>query len=323
MIQPQDLLNYWQTQWDLGYGPPPLSKEDFREHWIQFFEPKPAVETSTQTRGKLHFGNQDQPAIQSKRPHDSRVHSDISTPQKSEDDLPNSPLKKGLYEYHLENIQALKLTTPSESTLQKPEPSLTKPSPLIKKTEFPTFESLQNYLDFLLQKGPYGNQISSSEITLPEGSLEAKIACVTLCPTPEEQKMGKLFVGEAGELFDKILAAIELQRSDVYLTSVWKNPQLNRTLGQRERTRWLPLFFRELELLSTAHLVIIGETCATEILKLGKDLEVFRQEKGLHTLTISHRTFKPIVTFHPQQLVQNPSLKRKAWEDWQWVKKTL
>ena len=148
------------------------------------------------------------------------------------------------------------------------------------------------------------------------GNPSSKIVFVGEAPGREEDLQGLPFVGRAGQLLTKILAAMGLKRDDVYITNILKcRPPENRDPQEDEMRACEPYLARQLDLISPAIICALGRIAGHGLLKKGASLSVLRH--GVHY----YNDIKVAVTYHPAALLRNPNLKRDAWEDFQAVKR--
>jgi uracil-DNA glycosylase family 4 len=148
------------------------------------------------------------------------------------------------------------------------------------------------------------------------GNPASKIVFVGEAPGREEDLQGLPFVGRAGQLLTKILAAMGFTRDEVYITNILKcRPPGNRDPQEDEMHACEPYLARQLELISPAIICALGRIAGHGLLKKGTSLSVLRQ--GVHY----YNDIKVAVTYHPAALLRNPNLKRDAWEDFQMVRR--
>ena len=147
--------------------------------------------------------------------------------------------------------------------------------------------------------------------TVPgEGPADARLVVVGEGPGRTEDATGRPFVGQAGELLTKILAAIELPREQVFICNVVKcRPPENRAPQYDEIAACTPYLFRQLELLAPRVILAMGGTAAQALLDTKQALGALRNR--LHRF----RGIPLIVTYHPAALLRNPNWKRPTWDD--------
>jgi uracil-DNA glycosylase len=147
--------------------------------------------------------------------------------------------------------------------------------------------------------------------TVPgEGAADARLVVVGEGPGRVEDETGRPFVGPAGELLTKILAAIELPRERVFICNVVKcRPPENRVPQYDEIAACLPYLLRQIELVKPAVILAMGGTAAQTLLNTKQSLGALRNQ--IHRL----RGIPVIVTYHPAALLRNPNWKKPTWDD--------
>lgn len=152
------------------------------------------------------------------------------------------------------------------------------------------------------------------------GNEHANVLLLGEAPGAEEDKQGLPFVGQSGQLLDKMLAAIGLDRSMVYITNIlpWRPPG-NRTPTSEEIALFLPYVLKHISIISPKIVVCLGGT-ATKALLQKNDGIVRLRGRWTKVEGISARV---IATFHPAYLLRSPSQKREAWIDFLQIKSAL
>ncbi len=147
--------------------------------------------------------------------------------------------------------------------------------------------------------------------TVPgEGPADARLVVVGEGPGRTEDETGRPFVGQAGELLTKILAAIDLPRERVFICNVVKcRPPENRVPQYDEVAACVPYLYRQLELLAPKVILAMGGTAAQTLLNTKQALGAMRNK--VHRF----RGIPVIVTYHPAALLRNPNWKRPTWDD--------
>ncbi len=151
-----------------------------------------------------------------------------------------------------------------------------------------------------------------------EGNPNADLVCVGEAPGATEDEQGRPFVGQAGQLLTKILAAIELQREDVFICNVLKHrPPGNRNPEPDEVAACSPYLVRQIELLRPRVILALGTFAAQTLLQTRESIGKLRGR--------IHRYYGVplIVTYHPAALLRNPAWKRPTWEDVQLARRLL
>jgi uracil-DNA glycosylase len=143
-----------------------------------------------------------------------------------------------------------------------------------------------------------------------EGDAKARLVCVGEAPGANEDATGRPFVGQAGQLLTKILAAVDLTREEVFITNVVKHrPPGNRNPTPGEIEACSPYLVRQLELIKPKVIVAFGTFAAQTLLNTRTPIGKLRGEvHRYHGIPL-------VVTYHPAALLRNPSWKRPTWED--------
>lgn len=147
--------------------------------------------------------------------------------------------------------------------------------------------------------------------TVPgEGPDDARLVVVGEGPGQVEDETGRPFVGRAGELLTKILAAIQLPREQVFICNVVKcRPPENRQPQYDEIASCLRYLHRQIEILKPKVILAMGNTAAQSLLSAKQSLGSMRNH--IHRF----RGIPVIVTYHPAALLRNPNWKRPTWDD--------
>jgi DNA polymerase len=141
-------------------------------------------------------------------------------------------------------------------------------------------------------------------------------------PGRDEDLQGKPFIGRAGQLLDRMLAAIGLAEPDVHITNIvyWRPPG-NRTPTPQEAQVCRPFLERQLELVGPDLVLLLGGAAANHILAATEG--IMRVRGKWREVTIGTRAVRAIATLHPAYLLRTPAAKRLAWRDLLAVKAAL
>jgi DNA polymerase len=143
-----------------------------------------------------------------------------------------------------------------------------------------------------------------------EGNPNADLVLIGEGPGATEDATGRPFVGQAGQLLESILDAIEVPRSSVYITNIVKcRPPQNRKPLPDEIAACLPYLHRQLELLRPKVILAMGGTAGESLLGVKKSLGDLRGK--VHT----YNGIPLVVTYHPAALLRNPNWKKPTWDD--------
>lgn len=128
-------------------------------------------------------------------------------------------------------------------------------------------------------------------------------------PGEEEDRQGLPFVGRAGELLTKMIAAMQFDRKDVYIANIVKcRPPNNRTPFDDEAEQCLPFLKKQIDIIAPKVIVLLGNV----------PLKALMGTSGitkLHGQWMDYKGIKTLPTFHPAYLLRNPPAKKDAWED--------
>lgn len=142
------------------------------------------------------------------------------------------------------------------------------------------------------------------------GSLSPRVCFVGEAPGAEEDRSGQPFVGPAGQLLTKIIAAMKLTRDEVYILNALKcRPPQNRTPLNEEIEHCRHFVESQLNVLQPEFIVCLGAVAVRSILQ--SELPIGRLRGQFHR----YRGARVVVTYHPSYLLRNESAKRMVWDD--------
>lgn len=154
-------------------------------------------------------------------------------------------------------------------------------------------------------------------IVFGEGDPCARIMFVGEAPGADEDRLGRPFVGRAGQLLDQMIVAMGLKREEVYIANVLKvRPPNNATPTVEEALASAPFLLRQVEVVSPEAIVALGLPSAR--LLTGQTLPMGQLRGQWWPMrTPSEREFQVLPTYHPAYLLRNytPDARRKVWED--------
>ena len=151
-----------------------------------------------------------------------------------------------------------------------------------------------------------------------EGHPQARLMFIGEAPGADEDAQGRPFVGRAGQLLDKIIAAIGLRREEVFIGNINRcRPPQNRTPTTDEAAVCRPFLKREIAVVRPELIVVMGNTAMKNLLNTKEGITrlrgTFQEYHGV----------KVMPTFHPAYLLRDPSKKRETWEDMKKVRDYL
>lgn len=152
------------------------------------------------------------------------------------------------------------------------------------------------------------------------GNEHADVLLLGEAPGAEEDKQGLPFVGQSGQLLDKILSAVGLDRTMVYITNIlpWRPPG-NRTPTTDEIALFRPYVLKHISLVNPKIVLCLGGTASKALLQTNQSMSQLRGK----WVRISELSAEILPTFHPAYLLRSPSQKREAWFDFLLMKKKL
>ena len=151
-------------------------------------------------------------------------------------------------------------------------------------------------------------------LVFSDGDINSKIMIIGEGPGANEDAEGKPFVGRAGKLLDKMLSAIQLDRTKVYISNVVNyRPPANRKPTEVEIERYLPYLKSHIEIISPKILLLLGSTALNAL--IGNEVVISKARGKWIQKEIG--TVKPwiIASFHPAFLMRQPEQKKLAWID--------
>lgn len=152
------------------------------------------------------------------------------------------------------------------------------------------------------------------------GHARADLLIIGEAPGQEEDRRGEPFVGRAGQLLDRMLAAIGLDREVVFITNVLKcRPPRNRDPKPEEALACAPWLRRQIELIEPKVILSVGRVSAQQLLETTESIGRLRGRWH----RFGSRETPLLVTYHPAYLLRSPVDKRKAWADLKRVRAAL
>ena len=155
---------------------------------------------------------------------------------------------------------------------------------------------------------------NATNMVFCDGNPKSRIMLVGEAPGANEDKEGLPFVGRAGALLDKMLAAIDLDRKKVYISNIINyRPPDNRRPTDEEIKRYLPFITKHIEIINPKILVLLGSTAMNAL--IGNEVVISKMRgKWIEKKFGSCKT-SVIIIFHPAFLMRQPAQKKVAWID--------
>ena len=153
-----------------------------------------------------------------------------------------------------------------------------------------------------------------TNVVFGEGDPHARLMFIGEGPGFDEDRLGRPFVGKAGQLLDKMIAAMQFTRESVYICNIVKcRPPGNRVPMPEEAESCLPYLKAQIALVSPQVIVLLGATAAHYL--LGRQEGITR----LRGRWLDYNGIAVMPTYHPAFLLRKPEAKRDAWSDLQQV----
>lgn len=198
------------------------------------------------------------------------------------------------------------VSAPAQATPETAAP----PSPA--PASIPLPDTLDALLTWMRESGDVPEARWGRKRLLPAGNPQADIAIMIDAPDPADMAAGTLLSGEIGALFDKMLAAIGLDRAAIWLTPFATIRPLGRVPQDAVR-RLTEIAHRQIGLVAPKRLLIMGDTPSRALI----GTEVIPARGRLHSLNLGGATVEAVATFLPRLLNEKQSLKAQAWKDLQ------
>ena len=160
---------------------------------------------------------------------------------------------------------------------------------------------------------------NATNLVFSDGNINSKIMIIGEGPGANEDKEGKPFVGRAGKLLDKMLSAIKLDRTKVYISNVVNyRPPANRKPTEKEIERYLPYLQSHIEIINPKILVLLGSTALNTL--IGNEVVISKARGKWIQKEIGMAKPWIIASFHPAFLMRQPEQKKLAWIDLKMIK---
>ncbi|MCJ2132974.1 uracil-DNA glycosylase [Methylobacterium sp. J-026] len=165
-------------------------------------------------------------------------------------------------------------------------------------------------------------RFTAKNLVFADGNPEARVMFLGEAPGADEDRIGKPFMGRSGQLLDKMMKAVGLDRSSAYIGNIvpWRPPG-NRNPTPQEVAVCRPFVERQIELVDPDIIVCLGAP-ATQTLTGTKD-GILRTRGRLFPYTLPTREVKLLATLHPAFLLRQPVQKRLAWRDFRALRALL
>ena len=162
----------------------------------------------------------------------------------------------------------------------------------------------------------------ANQLVFSDGNFRSKIMLVGEGPGQKEDEIGKPFMGDAGKLLNKMLAAIDIKRESIYITNVVNyRPPNNRKPTTAEINKYSKFLYEHISIINPKILIIMGGT-AMEAL-IGNNFKISKERGIWKDVILKGKTYLSIVTFHPSYLLRQPDQKKYSWIDLKEIRKKI
>ena len=163
---------------------------------------------------------------------------------------------------------------------------------------------------------------NANNLVFSDGNINSKIMIIGEGPGANEDAEGKPFVGRAGKLLDKMLAAINLDRKKVYISNVVNyRPPSNRKPTDEEIERYLPFLVSHIEIINPKIILLLGSTAMNAL--IGDEVVISKARGKWIQKQIGTNKSWVIASFHPAFLMRQPEQKKLAWIDLKMIRDKL
>ena len=160
---------------------------------------------------------------------------------------------------------------------------------------------------------------NAKNMVFSDGNPKSKIMLIGEAPGANEDEEGLPFVGRAGALLDKMLAAITLDRKKVYISNIINyRPPDNRRPTDEEIKRYLPFITKHIEIINPKILVLLGSTAMNAL--IGNEIVISKMRGKWIEKRFGNCKTSVIITLHPAFLMRQPAQKKMAWIDLQMIR---
>jgi DNA polymerase len=138
----------------------------------------------------------------------------------------------------------------------------------------------------------------------------------------KEDEDGKRFVRDEGMLLNKMLKAINIERSKVYITNVVNyRPPNNRKPEPAEVSRYSNFLRKHISIIDPKILILMGSTAMESL--FGSKIKITKERGNWKDIIINNKTYLCMITFHPAYLLRQPEQKKYSWADLKEIKKKI
>ena len=160
---------------------------------------------------------------------------------------------------------------------------------------------------------------NASKIVFGDGDIQSPIMIIGEGPGQKEDELGKPFVGDAGNLLNKMLKAIKIERQKIYITNVVNyRPPNNRKPEQSEINKYSEYLKEHIAIIDPKILILMGSTAMESL--FGSKIKISKERGVWKEVIINNKTYLTMITFHPAYLLRQPDQKKYSWSDLKEIK---
>jgi len=190
----------------------------------------------------------------------------------------------------------------------------------------PTIENTNSKLNALKQKISNINNCdlknNAKQMVFNDGNFKSPVMIVGEGPGQKEDELGKPFVGDAGQLLNKMLAAINLKRGNIYITNVVNyRPPNNRKPEPAEINRYSEFLREHISIVDPKLLILMGSTAMESL--FGSKIKISKERGVWKELIINSKVYLTMITFHPAYLLRQADQKKYSWADLKEIRKKV
>ena len=190
----------------------------------------------------------------------------------------------------------------------------------------PTIENIKSSLGTLKSKILNVNNCNlkknAKQIVFSDGDFNSSVMIVGEGPGQKEDEIGKPFVGDAGQLLNKMLNAINIKRESVYITNVVNyRPPNNRKPEAAEINRYSEFLREHVSIIDPKILILMGSTAMESL--FGSKIKISKERGVWKEVIINNKTYLTMITFHPAYLLRQADQKKYSWADLKEIRKKI
>ena len=190
----------------------------------------------------------------------------------------------------------------------------------------PTIENINSSLENLKSKILNINNCdlkkNAKQIVFSDGDFNSSVMIVGEGPGQKEDEIGKPFVGDAGQLLNKMLNAINIKRESVYITNVVNyRPPNNRKPEAAEINRYSEFLREHVSIIDPKILILMGSTAMESL--FGSKIKISKERGAWKEVIINNKTYLTMITFHPAYLLRQADQKKYSWADLKEIRKKI